>query len=257
MRHGELRSYRGSRVVLLEAVLKRTRTTKHPWLIACDANMSPEDYEKSLWFRKDQMHVIAPEGVSTCRSKNAKGEWVEKVYDYVIACNSLKGKISQMQVVEDLKSRPHKAVTFVVERRKERQEWNEQKLPKALPGYSGGKLPGWSTKEKGRDEGEEDRGSEERRIRDQIIKEVIASIQKKASDEDVENKEKKTGGQSLMRSCSAVGGREKIEEIMERRRMEGSSLQVDALQKVPELVVHERTSQGKRVKGLKDKKIPG
>ena len=76
---------------LLEAVLKRSRTTKHPWLIACDANTSPEDFEKSLWFWRDQMHVIAPEGVSTCRSKNAKGEWVEKVYDYVIACSSLKG----------------------------------------------------------------------------------------------------------------------------------------------------------------------
>ena len=35
---------------LLETVLKRTRTTKHPWLIACDANMSPEDFETSLWF---------------------------------------------------------------------------------------------------------------------------------------------------------------------------------------------------------------
>ena len=31
---------------LLEAVLKRTRTTKHPWLIACDANMSTEGFEK-------------------------------------------------------------------------------------------------------------------------------------------------------------------------------------------------------------------
>ena len=39
---------------LLEAVLKRTRTTKHAWLIACDANMCPEDFERSLWFRKDQ-----------------------------------------------------------------------------------------------------------------------------------------------------------------------------------------------------------
>ena len=58
--------------VLLEAVLKRARTTKHPWLTACDANMSPEDFEKSLWFRKDNMHVIAPEGVSTCRSKMPK-----------------------------------------------------------------------------------------------------------------------------------------------------------------------------------------
>ena len=52
---------------ILEAVLKRARTTKHPWLIACDANMSPEKFEKSLWFRKDQMHVIAPGVVSTCR----------------------------------------------------------------------------------------------------------------------------------------------------------------------------------------------
>ena len=71
------------------------------WLKACDANMSPMDFEKSLWFRKDRLHVIAPEGVSTCRSKNAQGECGEKVYDYVIACNSLKGKISQMNIVED------------------------------------------------------------------------------------------------------------------------------------------------------------
>ena len=60
-------------------------TEGHPWLIACDASMSPEDIEKSLWFRKDQMHLIAPEGV-----KNAKGEWVEKVHDHVIACNIVK-----------------------------------------------------------------------------------------------------------------------------------------------------------------------
>ena len=59
-------------MTILEAVLKRTRTTKHPWLIACDANMSPEDFEKSLWFRKEQMFVISPGGVSTCRSKMPK-----------------------------------------------------------------------------------------------------------------------------------------------------------------------------------------
>ena len=53
--------------------------------------------------------VIAPARVSTCRSKNAKGEWVEKVYDYVKACSSV--KISDMQVKEDFESRPHKAVT--------------------------------------------------------------------------------------------------------------------------------------------------
>ena len=96
-------------------------TTKHPWLTVCDASMSPEDFEKNLWFRKDRMHVIAPAGVSTSRSRIAEGEWVEKVYDYVMACSCLKGKFSDMQVMEDFASRPHKAVTFiVVERGKER-----------------------------------------------------------------------------------------------------------------------------------------
>ena len=38
------------------------------------------------------MHVIAPDTAYTCRSKSEKGDWVEKVFDFVIACNSLKGK---------------------------------------------------------------------------------------------------------------------------------------------------------------------
>ena len=71
---------------ILEAVLKSARTTKHPWLTASDANMSPEDFEKSLWFRKDQMHVIAPDGVPMCRSKKAKV--VEEGYDFVIVCST-------------------------------------------------------------------------------------------------------------------------------------------------------------------------
>ena len=44
--------------------------------------------------------------------KSAKGEWNEKVYDHVIACDSLKGKISQVEVVEDFESRPRKAVSL-------------------------------------------------------------------------------------------------------------------------------------------------
>ena len=55
-----------------------------------------------------------------------------------------------MKVIEDFESRPHKAVTFIVERGKDRWEWNEQKLSKAPRGYSGGRLPGKCTKEKGR-----------------------------------------------------------------------------------------------------------
>ena len=61
---------------------------------------------------------------------------------------SFKGKISQMEVVEDFESRPHEAVSFVVKREKEMQEWNEQKLPKVLPGYSRGRPPGRSANER-------------------------------------------------------------------------------------------------------------
>ena len=75
---------------VLEAVMKRARATNHPWLAACDANMSPVDFEKSLRFRKDRMHVIAFDGVSTCWSKKRKEHGLRKVHDYVIACNSLK-----------------------------------------------------------------------------------------------------------------------------------------------------------------------
>ena len=114
--------------------MKQAQTTRHPWLVADDANMCPEDFEKSLWFRRERMHVVAPKEVSTCRSKGPQGEWTERTSDCVIACNSLKGKNSQMKVVEDFESRPHKAVFFLVERKKEIQEWDEQKLPKALRG---------------------------------------------------------------------------------------------------------------------------
>ena len=37
-----------------------------------------------------------------------------------------------MEVVEDFESRPHKAVSFLVESEKEVQEWNEQKLLKTF-----------------------------------------------------------------------------------------------------------------------------
>ena len=51
--------------VLLEAVVKQANTTRHPWLVACGASMCPEDIEKSLLFRTERMHVVAPKKVST------------------------------------------------------------------------------------------------------------------------------------------------------------------------------------------------
>ena len=49
-----------------------------------------------------------------------------------------------------------------------------------------------------------------------------------------------------------------MEDIVEGRRMEGSSFKLGAVQKVPELVVNERMSQGTRVTNPKDEeKVPG
>ena len=41
---------------LTEAAVKQARTTRHPWLVACDGNMNPEDFKKSLRAQK-QAHV--------------------------------------------------------------------------------------------------------------------------------------------------------------------------------------------------------
>ena len=218
------------------------------------------------------MHVVAPEKTSTC-SKGVKGKWIEKVYD----CG-LEGDISQVKVVEHFESRPHEAVSFLVERDKEVQVWNEQKMPKALPGYSGGKLPGRSTKEGGRDEEDPDEGREERKIRSEIAREVVASTKVEASaQKDAKSIAQRTVGQRVMQNwdCSHIENEEeeeeedwqegdqmaapwdeeqKLEEILERRKMEGSSLQLEVMQKAPMLVVQERMSQGEGVKGLKEKK---
>ena len=65
----------------LKQFLKRTRTTKHPWLIACDANMTPEDFEKKPLVSK-RANANVRDG--TRWSVNVQIEkWVEKVYDYV------------------------------------------------------------------------------------------------------------------------------------------------------------------------------
>ena len=88
---------------LLEAVLKHTKATRHPWLVACDANVCPEDSGKESFVPRELMHVVAPKEASTCRSEDSKGEWIERSCDYFIACNGLKEN-SQMKVVEDVES---------------------------------------------------------------------------------------------------------------------------------------------------------
>ena len=65
--------------------MKRARAARYPWLIACDANMSPEDFAKNMWFEGRKMFTEAPKEVSTCRSKGSQGELIERTYDHVIA----------------------------------------------------------------------------------------------------------------------------------------------------------------------------
>ena len=101
--------------------------------------------------------------------------------------------------MEDFESRPQKAVSFVVEREKEIQEWNEQKLPKVLPGYSGGRLPGRSTEEAGREEekADEECRERERSVRKEIVQEVVAGFEKKGktqvADEPTKRRKKMIG----------------------------------------------------------------
>ena len=74
-----------------EAVVKQVKATRHPWLIACDANTSPEYFGKSFSFQSGQMFKEAPKKkVATCRSRGPQGEWIEWTYDCVIASQSQK-----------------------------------------------------------------------------------------------------------------------------------------------------------------------
>ena len=177
-----------------------------------------------------------------------------------------------MKVVEDFESRPHKAVSFVVEREKGIQEWNEQKLPKVLLGSSGGRLPMRSEKE----QEEEEMDSRERQVRYGIAQELVAGIKEKADvHEDAKSTAQRTVGQSVKQSwdCSQIEKEEEEEEVwqkanqmemqwaeddklesLERRRMEESSLQAEVMQKVPELVVHERITQGEEFLRVQQKR---
>ena len=143
--------------------------------------MCPEDFEKSQKSQRETVHVVAPRGASTCRSKGPKDEWIERPYDYGDANGSLKGKILQMEVIEDFESRPHKAVSFCG-RKKERNKGMER--AGAAEGAAWSQRRKVATKEKGREKGMVDEDGEERRFRGQSVQEVVAGIKEKESVHD-------------------------------------------------------------------------
>ena len=104
---------------------------------------------------------------------------------------------------------------------------------------------------RGREEEEEEKDSREGdKVRYEIVQTVVAGHEKKAkarAQVDV-NQSVQQSWDCLQIEDEEEDEGEKLEEILERRRMEGSCLQADIMQKVRELVVHERTSQGEKVK---------
>ena len=186
-----------------------------------------------------------------------------------------------MEVMEDFESRPLKAVSFLVESEKELLGRNEQKLAEGAAWFSGGRLPGKEHERKRREEGGQDEDSEERKIGMKSLKKCRHQGEGEARMRMARRLHKEQLGKGVKQNldCSQIENEEeeeeedrrkenqwtvqwaedeKWEEIFERRRMEGSSLQVEVIHKVPGLVVHDRMSQGKEWKCTKEmKKVKG
>ena len=73
---------RGIKVfALILGRMKRARVTKHPWLVACDANMSPVDFEKKPLVSEKPDACDSSKESFYVQVKSASVEWVEQVYD--------------------------------------------------------------------------------------------------------------------------------------------------------------------------------
>ena len=106
---------------LMEAVVKHVRTTRHPCVVACDANVDLRELRPGLWFKEERMFIEAPhEDVSIRRSTGSKGELIERACDFVIVSKNLQGQKKNMLWII-LSSGRTKAVTFQVEKSSEVQ----------------------------------------------------------------------------------------------------------------------------------------
>ena len=126
-------------------------------------------------------------------------------------------------------------------------------------------MPGGSAKEIGRTQGAVDEDGEETEVRSQIAQKTYDIHQKTHCNKEAVQR---PAGQGVMRSWgwSHIENGEDEEswregcqmsaqwKSWERRGIEGSSLKVEVMQKMPELLVHEHMSQGKGVKRRKREK---
>ena len=173
-----------------------------------------------------------------------------------------------MEVVKDFELRRRKAVSCVVERRC--RNGLSRRCPRRCLATVEARCQEEAQKKKAEKKARWKEDSRERRIRNEIAQEVVVGITETTSaHEDVKSTAQRTAGQSVKRNwdCSQSENEEeeeeedwqkedqmevqwaedeKLEDILERRKMEGGSLQAEVMQKVSELVVHERVSQGEK-----------
>ena len=98
----------------------------------------------------------------------------------VIGCNSLQRKILQMSVVDRFRIQATQGGYFCSRKRKGEAGMKRVKTAEGVPWIQWRNVARKEHKrERQRRKGEEDEGSEESRIRDQITEEVIARTQKK------------------------------------------------------------------------------
>ena len=124
-------------------------------------------FEKSLWFRKERMHVVALDEVSTCRSKGPQCDWFEKTEDYIIACFSTR-KNPSWSLCGRLWVEAAKSSVFRCWKRIRDTAMGWAKRCQRCCVVSGERLLGRSTHEADRGEEEEKEESGERRTRNEI-----------------------------------------------------------------------------------------
>ena len=139
-------------------------------------------------------------------------------------------------MVEDFESRPHKAVSFLVESKKGDAGMERAEVARGLTWLQWRKITRKKQKRKRQRRRELEEGKEERTIKSEIAQEVVAGIKEKASvHEDAKANALRTAGQSV-----------------NQVEVQWDELQV--MQKAPEPAVHERMTKGEEVKCTKEKK---
>ena len=148
--------------------------------------------------------------------------------------------------------------------KEERQEWNEQK--KCRRRYLDTAEEDYQEEARERKVGKKE--EEKKKNKDwenEKIEEGIRSSQKMSFERQnliqrwdssqIENEEE---GEESWQEGDQMEEEQHLDDLIERRRMEGSSLKLDVMQKFPELVVNKRMSQGEQGKATKEKKkVPG